>query len=85
MGGKPSPSGFLRKLQRGLPLSQKGEVPAIKKKIKQALLVLAPFALLALALTVLFKDSWQQILIQSKSINALWFTAGLAADPAAFA
>ena len=72
-------------------------MPAIKKKIKQALLVLAPFALLALALTVLFKDSWQQILIQSKSINALWFTAGLAlaavfyiagfpaADPAAFA
>ncbi|MEA4891258.1 MAG: lysylphosphatidylglycerol synthase transmembrane domain-containing protein [Peptococcaceae bacterium] len=53
-------------------------MPAIKKKIKQALLVLAPFALLALALTVLFKDSWQQILIQSKSINALWFTAGLA-------
>ena len=53
-----------------------------KKTSKQILLAAAPFALLFLALYLMFKDSWREIARQLKNAGPAWLLAGLAVSGA---
>lgn len=47
-------------------------------RFKQTAVIVLPFALLAIALYLLFRQSWQQILLQLQQVQPGWFALMLA-------